>query len=139
MSETETNKQAILDFVQAVWRDGDLARLPDFWTEGCINHAQPGPDNVGLGALRAYHAQFGAAFSAFSDVQISVVQQVAEADRVVTHVLTSAKQTGEFFGIARTGRSVTLMTIRIDRLEAGKVAEHWSVADMAGLMQQLQG
>jgi predicted SnoaL-like aldol condensation-catalyzing enzyme len=25
-----------------------------------------------------------------------------------------------------------------DRFQDGKIAEHWSVADMAGLMQQLQ-
>ena len=36
-----------------------------------------------------------------------------------------------------TGKTVTLDTIRIDRVEAGKIAEHWSVADMAGLMQQI--
>jgi predicted ester cyclase len=31
-----------------------------------------------------------------------------------------------------------LATIRIDRLAAGRIAEHWSVADMAGLMSQIQ-
>ncbi|MFN6455887.1 MAG: ester cyclase [Nostoc sp. EfeVER01] len=28
--------------------------------------------------------------------------------------------------------------IRIDRVQDGKIAEHWSVSDAAGLMQQLQ-
>jgi len=33
---------------------------------------------------------------------------------------------------------VALATIRIDRIQGGKIAEHWSVADVAGLIQQLQ-
>ena len=29
--------------------------------------------------------------------------------------------------------------MRIDRFEEGNIAEHWSVADMVGFLQQLQG
>ena len=139
MSDIAANKQAVQGSIQTVWREGNLAALPDFWTEDCLNHAQPGPDNVGLVVLRAYHEQFLVALSALSDVQIDVLQQIAEADRVVTHLIMRAEHTGPFLGFAPTGRSVSLATIRIDRLQAGKIAEHWSVADMAGLMQQLQG
>jgi predicted ester cyclase len=37
-----------------------------------------------------------------------------------------------------TGRTAPLATIWIDRLRDGRIAEHWSVADMAGFMQQLR-
>jgi predicted ester cyclase len=135
----DENKQLILDFIKIVWVNQDVNALPDFWTADCINHAMPeGADNRGLAALRAYHEQFGAAFSAFSDMRIEILQQVAETDRVVTQLLTRAQHTGPFLGIAPTGKNALLRTIRIDRLRSGKIAEHWSVADMAGLMQQLQ-
>ena len=134
----EENKQIIRDSIQAVWIEQNIDALPDFWTADCINHAMPeGTDNRGLTVLRAYHEQFGAFLSAFSDVHIEILQQIAETDRVVTQLLTRARHTEPFMGISPTGKDVSLATIRIDRLQGGKIAEHWSVADMAGFMQQL--
>ena len=52
--------------------------------------------------------------------------------------IMTAKHTGAFFGTPPTGKTVSLATIRIDRLRDRTIAEHWSVADMAGLLQQLK-
>ena len=137
MTELDSNSQAVREFIEVVWEGRDLAALDRFWTSDCVNHAMPGSDNHGLEALRAYHQQFFADFSAFSGLQIEVVQQVAQDDRVVTQLLTRGDHTGPFYGVPPTGKRVALATIRIDRLVGGKIAEHWSVADVAGLMQQL--
>ena len=138
MSTIETNKRVLLDFIETVWRRGDLDALPRFWTEDCLNHAAPLGGQKGLASLRAYHEGFRAAFGAFSDARIEILQQVAEGDRVSTQMITRARRTGAFMGAPATGRDVALATIRIDRLAAGRIAEHWSVADMAGLMSQIQ-
>lgn len=132
-------KRVIREFVATVWVGRDLGALAAFWTDDCINHAMPGPENRGLAALRAYHEGFLAAFAAFSDTTIEVMQQIAEDDRVVSQFVTQGTHVGPFSGIPPTGRRVTLATIRIDRMRDGKIAEHWSVADLAGLLQQLQG
>ena len=136
---TDSNKQLIQQFIDTVWTGQDLDALGRFWTADCVNHAAPAGHDVGLAALRDYHQGFAAQFAAFSDLTISVVQQVAEHDRVVTHLLTRARHTAEFAGVPATGRTVVMATIRIDRLEGDLIAEHWSVADLAGVLQQLQG
>ena len=132
MSEGETrrNKAIIADFIERVWRQGLLNELPAFWTDDCVNHADPGPANRGLIELRRYHQRFSQAFEGFSSPSIEIVQQVAERDRVVTQLVTHATHLA-------SGKAVSLATIRIDRLSGGRIAEHWSVADMAGLMQQI--
>lgn len=139
MSDLERNKAAVREFIQVVWNEGAFDRLDAFWTEDCVNHAAPPGANHGLAALRAYHDQIIAAFAGFSAASIAILQQIAEADRVVSQIVTTARHTGPFLGVAATGRSVALSTIRIDRLRDGRIAEHWSIANMAGLMQQLQG
>ena len=121
----------VLDLIDNVWTHGDLDALPDYWTDDCVNHAAPGHDRVGLASLRAYHEGFQAGFADFSNVVIEVLRQVEGGDTVVTQLITSATHSG-------LGRDVTLDTIRIDRLRDLKIAEHWSVADMAGLMAQLE-
>lgn len=137
MDDVESNKQLLRDMIAAVWVDGDLDALPRYWTDDCRNHADPaGVD--GLAALRAYHADFAAQLAGFADLRIEVVQQVGEDDRVVTHLRTRGRHTGPFAGVAATGRAVELASLRIDRLRGGRIAEHWSVADVAGLLAQLQ-
>ncbi len=138
MTSLAANKGIVRDFIRTVWEGRDLAAFATFWTEDCVNHAMPGPDNRGLAALRAYHEQFFALFSAFSHLRIEIVQQVAEGDRVVTQLTTRGEHSEPFYGLPPTGKDVSLSTMRIDRLQDGRIAEHWSVADVAGLMQQLQ-
>jgi len=127
---TTARKQVILDLIDDVWSHGNLDALPNYWTDDCVNHADPG-GAVGLGPLRAYHEGFQAGFTEFSDVHIEVLRQVEEGDTVVTQMRMSATHSG-------LGRDVTLDTIRIDRLRDLRIAEHRSVADMAGLMGQLR-
>lgn len=44
---------------------------------------------------------------------------------------------GPFRGIAATGKPMRYMVILIWRFAGGKLAEHWSVSDVYGLLQQL--
>jgi len=139
MDDEAGHKRLILNFIQAVWVGGDLDALDRFWAADCINHAAPAEASRGLAALRSYHEQFMEAFAAFSDFRNEILQQVSEGDRVVTQILSHARHTGPFLGIPATGRGVTLSAIRIDRIRDGKIAEHWSVSDVAGLMERIQG
>jgi steroid delta-isomerase-like uncharacterized protein len=139
MSEGKSNKQTIQNLIQTVWHGQDLVALKDFWTEDCINHAMPGTDNQGLDVLRDYHESFFQTFfTAFSNVQIKILKQVAEDDQLATYMTTQGTHSGPFFGMPPSGKTVSMPSMRIDRFQDGKIAEHWSVADMAGLMQQLQ-
>lgn len=138
MTDVERNKQVVRDFIQTVWVGGDLSALQRFWTEDCVNHAAPEPGDRGMDALRTYHEGFKTAFVAFSDIRTEVMQQVAEGDKVVTQIMTQGVHDGPFLDVPATGRRVSLLAIRIDRLHDGRIVEHWSVSDLAGLMQQLQ-
>jgi steroid delta-isomerase-like uncharacterized protein len=139
MNEPDRNKQIIQNFIQVVWNGRDLSALKDFWAEDCVNHAMLGTDNGGLNALRIYHDSFfDDFFSAFPDIQIEIVQQVAEGDRIATYIISQGTHTGTFYGTPPTGKTISTSVIRIDRVRDGKIAEHWSVSDAAGLMQQLQ-
>ena len=131
----KTNNQIINDFIQIVWREGNLDALKDFWHTDYINYAAPLEMQRGFEALHSYHQSF---LDGFSDVEINVREQISEADKIATRIVTKAKHTGEFAGVPATNRTVELQAIRIDRIENGKIAEHWSTADVAGLMQQLQ-
>jgi predicted ester cyclase len=137
MNNLEINKRVISNLLESIWRQGKLDQLSEFWTSDCMNHADPVASH-GLEALHAYHASFDAIFSGLSDVSLQVERQIAEGDMVTTHIKMTARHTGEVFGVLASGRHMELATIRLDRLVGGKIAEHWSIADMMGFMQQLK-
>ena len=64
---------------------------------------------------------------------------LAEADKVVVHCTHSGVHTGDYFGLAATGRSFAYKQMHIIRIVDGKGVEHWAVRDDASLMRQLTG
>jgi predicted ester cyclase len=47
-------------------------------------------------------------------------------------------QLGELFGIAPTGRKVEVNQINIERIQNGRIVEHWRVTDELALHRQLR-
>jgi predicted ester cyclase len=75
--------------------------------------------------------------AAFPDQQLTVEDQVAEGDAVVTRWTFTGTHQGPLMGIPATGRRVVLKGLSMDRIEAGQVVEHWAQIDQLSLMQQL--
>jgi predicted ester cyclase len=56
---------------------------------------------------------------------------------VVTRFTSRGTHQGELWGIPPTGREVEVSSVSTNRIEGGKIAEHWTCADQLGMMQQL--
>jgi steroid delta-isomerase-like uncharacterized protein len=72
-----------------------------------------------------------------SDVSMTVEDTVSEADRVAVRLTSRARQSGEFMGMPATGKSYEIEEMHLFRVADGKIAEHWHVADIAGMLRQL--
>lgn len=76
--------------------------------------------------------------AAFEDTHHAVHDLLAEGDRVVLRVETSAIHSGDFYGIAPTRRRVSFGGIVIYRIEGRRIAESWAEMDFGAVMQQLR-
>lgn len=76
-------------------------------------------------------------FLAFSDFKITVLDQIAEDDKVVTRAMITGIHTGEFQGRPASGNHVKVSVIAIDRISNGKIIEHWAEMDFSNFLQQL--
>jgi predicted ester cyclase len=75
---------------------------------------------------------------AFPDLRMDAVDVISSADKAVARVTATGTQTGEFMGMAPSGRSVSVQLIDIMRFDdAGLVCEHWGVMDTLSMLQQL--
>lgn len=75
--------------------------------------------------------------TAFPDLTLTVEDNIAEGDKVVSRVIFRGTHEGDFQGFDPTGRSVQFETIVINRFENEELAEAWVQADVLGVMQQL--
>lgn len=98
------------------------------------DHTNPPGMQDGIDGHRAIVSLF---HDAFSDMSWKVEDLIAEGDRVVARTTTTARHTGDFFGIPATGRQVEFGGVHIARIKEGKVVEHWGNNDDLGLMRQL--
>ena len=115
--------------------EGDVAGFGDLVADGFVEHqGGPGfaPDKEGtLGFFRAM-------VEAFPDLRMTVEDLVADGDKVAARVRVTGTHRGDFMGIPPTGAAGDIQLIDIMRFDAdGLVCEHWGVADMLSLMQQL--
>jgi predicted ester cyclase len=75
--------------------------------------------------------------NAFSDIEATVEDVIAEDDKVVRRDRLTGTHDGEFMGIEPTGEDVEITGIVILRVEDGQFVESWGQANTYELMQQL--
>jgi steroid delta-isomerase-like uncharacterized protein len=114
---------------------GDVAGFGDLVADDFVEHEEvPGLPATKAGVLE----YFRLLLSAFPDMRMDVEDLIAADDKAVARVRATATHQGEFMGVPATGKQMTMQLIDIMRFdEAGLVCEHWGVADMLSLMQQL--
>ena len=115
--------------------NGDIAGFGDLVADDFVEH-QGGP---GLPATKEGTLEFfRVLLAAFPDMRMNVEDLIASGDKTVARVRVTGTHKGEFMGVPPAGTRVEVQLIDIMRFDdAGLVCEHWGVADMLSLMQQL--
>ena len=75
--------------------------------------------------------------SAFADRSVAVDDLVIDGDAIAWRWTLTATHVATFMDLAATGRRVALRGVNFQRLRDGRVAEHWTLADLAGLARLL--
>jgi steroid delta-isomerase-like uncharacterized protein len=113
----------------------DLSIADELVAEDFVDHNPPGPDMApGREGLKQVFTEFN---SAFPNMTLTVEDQVAEGDKVVSRLRFSGTQQGEFNGMPESGKSVSIGIIDIFRIEEGKIVERWGESDTLGMLVQL--
>jgi steroid delta-isomerase-like uncharacterized protein len=114
---------------------GDVAGFGELIAGHFVEHDEvPGLPPTKEGMLD----YFRMLLSAFPDMRMDVEDLIASGDKTVARVRATATHLGEFMGVPPTGTRVEVRLIDIMRFDDdGLVCEHWGVADLLSLMQQL--
>jgi predicted ester cyclase len=130
----EQNKQVVRRFVDEYQTGASASAFEELLDLDVLDHSRPPGIAPGAEGVRQ---QFDAFRTAFPDFRATILDQVAEGDKVVTRKVFHGTHQGDLMGIQPTGRQVEIRVIDIVRIRDGKIAEHWNVVDQLGLMRQL--
>ena len=132
---SETNKAAVARLTRELFNDGgDPDVVDELLAEEFVDRT-PG---AGLGGDREAYRQRGLMMRGpFSEIRTTSDEIVAEGDLVFERWTSTFRHTGEFMGIAPTGREVTILGFAQYRFRDGKIVEFWGLSDAMALMEQL--
>jgi steroid delta-isomerase-like uncharacterized protein len=132
---TDANKEIARRIIEEVYNAGryevaDELIAPDYvGYDAASPEPMRGPDGIKRQA-EGYR-------TAFPDMRLTIEDEIAEGDRVVTRWTATGTQEAELFGIPATGKQATVTGITISRIVDGRIAENWISWDTLGLLQQL--
>lgn len=127
------NKALVRRYYDEVLTGRDRDLLTHLLDPSFVSHVSRGSD-VGTAA---YTAAVEATYAAFPELVVTVHDQVAEGDKVVTRWSASGTHAGDFAGVPATGRPVTVTGIHIHRVRRGRLVEHWEELNLLGVLRQL--
>ncbi|WP_164929224.1 ester cyclase [Gloeobacter violaceus] len=134
---TEQNRVVALRFAQEGW--GTNPGWEKIWDElidpNVVHHFNSQTESiVGLEANKAFNASL---FRGFPDIKHRIEDVIAEGKKVVYRTKLKGTHTGNFLGIAPTGKSVTINDFTLLRIADGKIAEWWYECNLLEVMKQL--
>jgi steroid delta-isomerase-like uncharacterized protein len=130
---SEQNKTLVRRVIEEVYNQGNLAVVDELAASDLLIHT-PSQEIRGREGAKQYVA---ALRTGFPDLHITIEDQVAEGDRVVTRWTARGTQTGQFQGIPPTSKEVRVTGTDIDLIADCMTVECWSHFDELGMMQQL--
>lgn len=131
---SEVAKAVIRRNTEEVQGKGNYALFDELFADDFLDHTpQPNSTPDKAGALKLYKTLRGA----FPDFHAVIHWQIADGNRVTTYKTYHGTQQGEFLGIAPSGRRIQFETVDVMRVQGGKITEHWGVANLYSLVQQL--
>lgn len=132
---TEANKAVVRHFYEAIWNQGDLARIDAVLAPDFVDH-DPMEGATGRRGIEP-KALITMWRAAFPDVALTIEDQLAEGDQVLTRWRATGTNRGSFLGRPPTGKQVTITGMWLDRVQDGQIVESWANWDTLGLLQQL--
>jgi steroid delta-isomerase-like uncharacterized protein len=131
---TDENKAVIRRFWEAV-NQGDPKAIED--TLAASYKARvPGQPDLDADGMSRLVMQYR---SAFPDLHVTIEEMLAEGEKVATRVSMTGTHSGQFEGIAPTGKQVQMAGMQIDRVLYGRSVRMWANFDVLSLVQQLGG
>ena len=130
---SEANKALVRHVIDEAFNKGNLDIIDEVYSPDYIALDSDG----GVRGPEGFKLVVSMTRDAFPDIQVTIDEQIAEKDKVVTRWTARGTHNGELWGLPPTGRRAVFTGISIILIVDGKYAEGRVMIDSLSLMRQL--
>lgn len=119
----------------------DIDGFAALFADGYVNHqvsAAAPPPAAGVTPKQGTVRFFAGRLKGMPDLKVAIEASVANGDTAAASFVYEGTQSGDYLGVAPTGRRLRFTSCDIFRVVDGKIVEHWGMGDIAGVMAQLK-
>ncbi len=122
----ESNKTLVRRYYDEVLNQRQLPVFDELADPSFVSYLPSGePLN-----LQGYRQAIAGSLAVFPDLMVTIEDQIAEGDKVVTRWRVQGTPQVAFAGIEPTGKAITITAIHIHRVDNGKLIEHWEAINL---------
>jgi steroid delta-isomerase-like uncharacterized protein len=141
LAQSDTLPQSLAERFAATLTAHDIDGFAALFSDSYVNHqvsAAAPPPAANTTPKQGTVAFFKARLAGLPDLKVAIEVAVADQNHVAASFVYTGTHTGMLFGVAPTGRALRFTSCDIFRVENGRIAEHWGMGDIAGVLAQLK-
>lgn len=131
---SEQNKAVVRRVIEEIVNQGNFSLISELVSP---QYAYFEPTVGSVQGREGYNKLVGMYRTAFPDVKMTIDEQIAEGEKVVTRWSAEGTHRGELMGVAPTGKRVRVQGVVISRVKDGQIVEDFENYDVHGMMRQL--
>ena len=133
---TEQTKARMLSTFMDTFNNGNLDVLDSICAPNMVDHstaaASGQPNN-----LEGFKKRVNGHRVGIPDLRFSITNIILEGDLLAFQWEMSGTNTGPYMGRPPSGNPIRIVGMNMERLENGKIVEHWSYPDKLAALQQI--
>ena len=141
-AQAATGENPLLTAFATTLSAHDMNAFAALFADDYVNHqvsaAAPQPA-AGVTAKQGSVGFFAARLKGLPDLSVAIEASVSNGDMAAASFVYTGTHRGVYLGVAPTGKQLRFTSCDIFRIRDGKLAEHWGMGDIAGVLAQLKG
>jgi len=128
---TSDNKSIVRRYYEEVLNRRQLQVFDELANPNFVSYL---PDGKGIDS-EIYKQTITGTLAVIPDLKVTIQDQIAEGDKVMTRWKAQGTPQVEFAGIKPNGKPITVTAIHVHRLQNGKIMEHWEAINLHAVEQ----
>jgi predicted ester cyclase len=121
------NKDLVRSYYEEIGNTGNIGHIEEFVSEDYTEVFNGIRHPVGIEGAKAHILGVR---QTYPDLHITIENQIAEGDWVVTCITAHGTHLGKWLGMKPTGKKVIITGVNVDRVIGGRIVEHGGAANM---------
>jgi steroid delta-isomerase-like uncharacterized protein len=132
-----TNEQLFTRYFDECANGGNFDLLDEIFASDYQHHDPANPDPRPVVGPQGVRDHLVSLKGGFPDLVFEVEDMISDGDQIIIRWTARGTNTGDYFGMPPTGKSIEITGMNTWRTRDGKAVEGWVNRDDMGLLQQL--